>query len=153
MLDAEKDEAAGHAVGILAALSDPRHGVLLNVFHRLNARFPQRIPDAGIAALQGRGDALGHAGEKFPSRHPVLHQQRRQLLARMRVEAVQQPGELLKCRRAGQAQPGGILAAPLAAQLRAVEVIAAICLAEILGRLASVGDGHHSQHRPSLRRC
>ena len=50
MLDHQPDHVAGDAVGILAALADPRRGQSLDIGHRLIARFPDASADAAVAA-------------------------------------------------------------------------------------------------------
>ena len=107
--------------------------------------------NAIVPPLQGDGHALGHAGRDIPRRQPTGDQLGRELLPGMGVEAVNQSLELLEVRRPFQAQPLGTLAAPLAAQLGAVEVIAAVGLAVIvLGALSTFLRTHpkHWKHLP-----
>ena len=109
-------------------------------------RLPERFADAAIAALQRRGHALGQAGGEIPARQPVLDQHGGQLLAGVRIEAMQQPPELLELRRAGQAQQLRRLAAPFAVQVVVLEVVSAVGLAEVVFRPFRVFERHHVQH-------
>src|SRR5262249_21209636 len=58
----------------------------------------------------------------------------------------EEPMKLLEFRPVGKAEIGCRFAAPLTPQLLAVEIVAPIGLAEILGRLPRVLDRIHEQH-------
>jgi len=145
------DQVASHTVLLLAALAHPRRRQRLDVGHRLPHCFPERSLNAGIAAFQGHGDALGAVQVHVPGRDAMFDQLGRELLAGVRIEAVDEALELLVVRGTGQAEGGGALAAPLAAEVVGLEVIAAVGLRVVgLGGLG-VCDGLDAEHKRQSR--
>ena len=149
MLDRVPDEIAGDPVFLLPGLAYPRRGMVRSSsVNGFPGRFPQGIVDAAVATLKGRGDALGHAGRDVPAGTRASISLAVSLLAAVRVEAVDQPLELLEIRSPVQTEHVCALAAPLPPEIVIGEVVSPVRLGVVRLCLPGVLDGGESTWQP-----